>query len=164
MVAGWLSHTEPASCFKYCSRLLGLHDLILLFNGSSGASGAHLLQLGVIWTMNVLVVLDGILVGLFELGLEEVVAGGHGGRVGATLGLGEVVWKIIELGIAWSAPRYQSTSVVARMHGGVRSDVRWRGDRRRRRSRRKSEEERAADEVVLDRRGHKIKTYQLPLP
>lgn len=27
-----------------------------------------------------------------------------------------------------------------------------------------SEEERAADELVLDRKGHKIKTYQLPLP
>lgn len=54
--------------------------------------------------MNVLVVLDGILVGLFELGLKEVVAGGHGSRVGATLGLGEVVWEIIELSVAWNAP------------------------------------------------------------
>ena len=100
---------------KSLSLVLDL-DLILLFDSTSRAAGAHLLELGVIWTVKIVVVLDGILVSLLELGLEEVVTSGHGRGVGATLWLvGEVVWEVFELGVAWSAPACQSTSIGARM-------------------------------------------------
>lgn len=100
-----------------CSSLLLGRDFLVLdadflfFDGVGGASSAHLLQLSVIWAVDVFVVFDDIVIG-FEFGLEEVVACGHGGRVAATLGLGEVVWEVVELGVAWGAPVAASLTLL----------------------------------------------------